>query len=152
MLSSVDGTSTGANLGAVDSGEIVATVIALAALGIGVWQGIVSHRRFRREDRRLEREGTAELIAESVDVNPDDLRVRVLVRNKGLGPAYDPYVFLVESDGTRSVGTRQVDALAMGQSEWLTTGLEIPADGPVEVWLGWEDVRGFQEQDTGARA
>jgi hypothetical protein len=137
----------------MDAGEVVATIIALAALGLGVWQGIVNARRFKRDDQRLERMGTADLIAESVDVNPDELQVRVLVRNKGVGPAYAPYVFLVESDGLRTVGTAgRVDALAMGQSEWLTAGLEIPADGPVQVWLGWEDVRGFQERDTGAHA
>jgi hypothetical protein len=49
-------------------------------------------------------------------------------------------------------GTGQVEALAMGQGEWLTTRLEIQPDGPVHVWLGWDDVRGFQERDTGARA
>ncbi len=40
----------------------------------------------------------------------------------------------------------------MGQAEWLTTGLDLPADGPVHVWLGWDDVRGFQERDTGPLA
>jgi hypothetical protein len=70
--------------------EVVGIFIGGAALCFAVWQGIASYRRSKREDRA---KGTAELIAESVDVDSDQLRVRVLVRNKGVSTAYERLCF-----------------------------------------------------------
>lgn len=128
--------------------EVVGIVIGGAALCFAVMQGIASYRRSKQEDRT---KGTAELIAEIVDVDSDELRVRVLVRNKGVATAYGPYVFLVESGVPTLAEQSSPDSLAMGQAEWLFAGLEVPAAGSVEVWLGWDDVRGFHERDTGHR-
>jgi len=136
----------------VGAGEIIATVIALTALGITAWQGIVSRRRFQQEDRRLERLGTAELVLEHFSVNSDQLRVSLIARNKGPGPAYAPYVLLVEDDGTPTPNMGEVGFIAVGDSALLSAGLGSPAKGPVQVWLVWEDVRGEQERDTGHRA
>jgi hypothetical protein len=136
----------------VDTALIIATlVVALAALGVGIYEVRLIRRRFRQED-------VAELKCEDVAVyeNPNapaGWQVSVTVRNTGGSPANNPEVWDDEPSATevvrRAIGIN--DQLEPGQATRIRRDLRNPPDGRERVWLTWNDSRGIQTRDSGFR-
>jgi hypothetical protein len=136
----------------VDTALIIDTlVVALLALGVGVYEVHLIRSRFRQED-------VAELRCERVETYenpkaPAGWQMTVTVRNIGGAPANNPDVWDYEPAAKQIIGRAigRHDRLEPGESFRTHRDLRVPPNDSTAVWLTWDDSRGLQTRDTGFR-
>jgi hypothetical protein len=115
----------------------------------------------REELDLLKSRGQAELIAEwheillyvGADDEPEgrELALQVGLRNTGGSKAYHPYFWFVDADGQQVHPMIALDETAsLDPGEFCTIERKLPqaSEGDLEVWIGWQDIRGRQERAT----
>jgi hypothetical protein len=125
-------------------------IIASASLAVSILGVVVN-------EWRGEEGWTAKLVVESFDVRdnanvPDSGRQAwLMLRNNGPDMAYDAQAWMTDTQG-EDVTIRVGGFGETVRGSRVSLGIDLPVmeeDGTHTVWIGWRDVRGLQERDTG---
>ena len=130
---------------------LIVAIVTLIVTSTALW--VALHERSANQHQRR-REGTAELEPRGTNLYentnaPHGWQVTIYLHNKGPAIAHHVTAWLAAEHGAPLNRSNRNDSVYPGESHNM--GLDLPADPtvPMNVWLGWQDVRGEQERDTG---